>query len=66
MDDSRSSFPKKIALAQSSQYNFILVVGAEEAKANTVNVRTRSNEVLGAKPLQEVLEMLQKLKADFK
>ena len=31
--------------AQLAQYNFILVVGAEEAAKNGVNVRTRDNEV---------------------
>lgn len=31
-----------------AQYNYILVVGAEEAAANTVNVRTRDNQVRAA------------------
>jgi threonyl-tRNA synthetase len=33
--------------AQLSQYNYILVVGEEEALNGTVNVRTRDNHVHG-------------------
>lgn len=33
--------------AQLAQYNYILVVGEEEKKAQTVNVRTRDNVVHG-------------------
>lgn len=33
--------------AQLAQYNYILVVGAEEKAAGTVNVRTRDNQASG-------------------
>lgn len=33
--------------AQLSQYNYILVVGEQESKNRTVNVRTRDNVVHG-------------------
>lgn len=39
--------------AQLAQYNYILVIGAEEMAARTVNVRTRDNVVHGASPLEE-------------
>ena len=36
---------KKIRNSQLAQYNFILVVGQQEEDNNTVNVRSRDNEV---------------------
>ena len=36
---------KKVREAQLDQYNYILVVGADEAAAGTVNIRTRDNMV---------------------
>lgn len=39
--------------AQLAQYNYILVIGAEEVAARSVNVRTRDNVVHGAVPLEE-------------
>ncbi|CAE7782680.1 TARS1, partial [Symbiodinium microadriaticum] len=44
VDDSTKTLKKKIRDAQLAQYNFILVVGEQEASAGTVNVRTRDNE----------------------
>lgn len=41
--------------AQLAQYNFILVVGEQEASAGTVNVRTRDNEVHGVLPVEELI-----------
>ena len=40
--------------AQLEQYNYILVVGAEEMESRTVNVRSRDNVVHGAIALDEV------------
>ena len=40
--------------AQLEQYNYILVVGAEEMASRTVNVRSRDNVVHGAIQLEEV------------
>jgi threonyl-tRNA synthetase len=63
-DLSSNTYNKKIREAQVAQYNFILVVGDKEVAADSVNVRTRSNEVLGMKPVAEVvanfLELLRK------
>ena len=41
--------------AQLSQYNFILVVGAQEVENGTVNVRTRDNTVHGVKTIDELI-----------
>ena len=40
--------------AQLEQYNYILVVGAEEVETRSVNVRSRDNVVHGAIALDEV------------
>ncbi|XP_060856722.1 threonine--tRNA ligase 1, cytoplasmic-like isoform X2 [Metopolophium dirhodum] len=53
---------KKIRNAQLAQYNFILVVGDKEKTANTVNVRTRDNNVHGEFSIEETIQRLQKLK----
>ena len=49
-----------------SQYNFILVVGQEEMDNNTVNIRTRENEVQGAVSLDECVSRFQRLAAEYK
>ena len=40
------------------RYNYIIVVGAEEEAANTVNIRTRANERLGTLPIAEFQALL--------
>ena len=40
------------------RYNYIVVVGAEEEAANTVNIRTRANERLGTLPVAEFQALL--------
>ena len=55
--DARSeSTPKKVHDAQVLQVNYILVVGDNEAKNGTVNVRTRDNKVHGEKKVEEFLK----------
>jgi hypothetical protein len=44
--------------AQLEQYNYILVVGAEEVASRTVNVRSRDNVVHGAMALEDVAVQL--------
>ena len=55
VDISGKRFEKKICEAQLAQFNFILVVGQQEADNGTVNVRTRDNQVHGARKLDDVL-----------
>lgn len=42
--------------------NVFLVVGEKEKTANTVNVRTRDNNVHGEFSIQETIQRFQKLK----
>ncbi len=50
------STSKKVRDAQLQQINYILVVGDNEQKAGTVNIRTRDNKVHGEKKVEEFLE----------
>lgn len=53
---------KKVREAQLDQYNYILVVGADEAAAKTVNVLTRDNVVRGQHTLEDLIEIMKKEK----
>lgn len=66
VDLSRATFQKKVRNAQIAQYNFQLVVGKSEVENGTVNIRTRENKVEGEMKVDEMVEMLKKLRADFK
>lgn len=44
-EDSSDTLNRRIRNAQLAQFNFILVIGQEEQKNGTVNVRTRDNKV---------------------
>jgi threonyl-tRNA synthetase len=41
------------------QYNYILVVGAEERQNQTVNVRLREGQIKGAMALNDLLQEFQ-------
>ncbi|MBN2052856.1 threonine--tRNA ligase [Candidatus Woesearchaeota archaeon] len=57
--DTRSeSTSKKVRDAQVEKVNYILVVGDREMANNSVNVRTRNNEVLGEKKVSELINEL--------
>ncbi|RDA92322.1 hypothetical protein CP533_3287 [Ophiocordyceps camponoti-saundersi (nom. inval.)] len=68
VDLSGNTFQKKIRTGQLEQYNFIFVVGAEEAKSRTVNIRNRDDQSTQKHgelvPLQEVQKQLLKLKSE--
>jgi len=55
VDMSHRTLQKMVRDAQLSQYNYILVVGKEEAERGTVNVRTRDNVVRGSKTIAELI-----------
>uniref|UniRef100_A0A7S0IKQ1 Probable threonine--tRNA ligase, cytoplasmic n=1 Tax=Calcidiscus leptoporus TaxID=127549 RepID=A0A7S0IKQ1_9EUKA len=57
---------KMVREGQLAYYNFILVVGAEEAESESVNVRTRENEVQGKKTVVELLDFFAGLTRDKK
>merc|ERR1719198_2713234 len=56
VDLSARTLNKMVREAQLAQYNFILVVGGEEAAKESVNVRTRDNEVQGIRSVEEIIE----------
>lgn len=66
VDASKAKFPKKVRTAQVDQYNFQLVVGAEEVKNGTVNIRTRDNKVEGEKKIDDLIAYLKELRAEHK
>lgn len=66
VDSSCRTLNKMVREAQLSQYNYILVVGAAEAEAATVNVRTRDNEVHGTKGIDELIDEFSQMQAVHK
>ena len=65
LDNSSKTLQKKIRDNQLAQYNYILVVGKEEVENKTVNVRTRDNQVHGAKSIPQMLEEIQIVVKNF-
>jgi len=63
-DQTDRKMQKKVREAQLSQYNYILVVGEEEAKNGTVNVRTRDNHVHGMHSIAAFLAKLAEEKGE--
>jgi threonyl-tRNA synthetase len=58
VNDKAETTNKKIRDAQLENFNYILVVGDKEVENGTVNVRTRNNEVLGEKKVDDFLGQL--------
>ncbi|BBM99681.1 threonyl-tRNA synthetase [Marchantia polymorpha subsp. ruderalis] len=65
-DTSDKKIDKKVREAQLAQFNYILVVGELEESSDTVNVRTRDNQVHGKKPVTELLEEFKAEAAAFR
>ena len=59
VDDSSDRMNNKIRKAQEQKIPYMLVVGDKEVQANAVAVRLRNNQDLGAKPVPEVIAMIQ-------
>jgi threonyl-tRNA synthetase len=66
VDVSKATFQKKVRSAQIDQYNFQLVVGGEEVKNGTVNIRTRENTVEGEKKVDDLIAYFKELRAEYK
>lgn len=64
LDDS-DTLNKKIRNAQLAQFNFILVVGANEMTAKTVNVRTRDNKVHGEVSIDDLILKLKRYREEY-
>jgi len=60
--DPTESLNKKIRNAQLDQFNFILVIGDNEMKNNTVNVRTRNNQRHGETSVDHLIEEFKRLR----
>jgi len=50
----------KIRNAQLQKIPYMLVIGEREMESKTVSLRLRTEEDLGARPLTEVIEMIEK------
>ena len=59
LDDRNEKLQAKIRDAQLQKIPYMLVLGPKEAEAGTISVRHRSKGDLGAKPIAEVVAMLQ-------
>jgi len=67
VDETDRTLQKKIREAQVAQYNYILVVGKEEADSNSVNVRVRdSKDGLGKMDIAATIELFHKLEKEYK
>lgn len=63
VDDTSESVSKKVREAQLAQYNYILTIGDKEVENQTVNVRTRDNEIHGEMQVSNLLELLKQERA---
>lgn len=61
VDDSASRMQAKIRGAQNQKIPYMLVIGDKEQQAEAVNVRLRSGEQLGAKPVGEFMALLKRV-----
>jgi threonyl-tRNA synthetase len=57
VDGSKARMGAKIAAAREQQIPYMLIMGDRDAAANTVSVRLRTDEDLGAMPLAQFIEM---------
>ncbi|KAI1716417.1 tRNA synthetase class II core domain (G, h, p, S and t) domain-containing protein [Ditylenchus destructor] len=64
-EDSNATLNKRIRNAQLDQFNFILVVGEQEKKNGTVNVRTRDNKIRGEISIDEFIKKLQFFRDEY-
>ncbi|MNF14790.1 Threonine--tRNA ligase [compost metagenome] len=60
MDLRNEKLGYKIREAQLEKLPYMFVVGENEMNAGTVSIRKRGEGDIGAKPLEEVIEMLSK------
>lgn len=60
IDDSNNRMNAKVRTAQVDKIPYILVVGDKESGTDSVSVRLRSEEVLGAMPVDNLIELMRK------
>ena len=64
VDDSGRTLNKMVREAQLEQYNYILVVGNKEVEGGQVAIRSRSNEMVGVKTLEECVAMFKEMEVN--
>ena len=64
VDTTARTLNKMVREAQLAQYNYILVVGADEEKNGTASVRARDNAQHGSKPVDELIAEFARMTAD--
>jgi len=64
VDDSSERMNAKIRNAQLQKIPYMLIVGDREAEADAVSVRLRTEEDLGSKPVDEVIETIARVVAE--
>ncbi len=60
LDIRNESISKKVREAQLDKINYILIVGQKEQENNTINIRTRDNEIKGEIAIDEFISNLKK------
>ena len=60
-DRSSTTLQKKVRNAQLSQFNYIGVIGQEEADGNTIDIRTREGERIGKYNMNQLLSFFESL-----
>jgi len=65
VDLTDKKFIQKIPKAQLAQYNYILVVGEMEKESGSVNIRTRDNTQHGAQKLEDFIQELKHVAANY-
>ncbi|VDN07969.1 unnamed protein product [Thelazia callipaeda] len=64
-ENSSDTLNKQIRNAQLAQFNFILVVGPQEAQNKTVNVRMRDNTVKGEVKLDDLIAKFRRFQNEY-
>lgn len=64
VDDSSERMNAKVRYAQMQKIPYMLILGDKEKESGAVSVRLRSEENLGARPLEEFIAMVKKAIAD--
>jgi len=61
VDDRNDTMQAKIRDAQNQKVPYMLIIGDKEAQSDTVSIRLRTGENLGAKPLAETAEHIKQI-----
>ena len=65
VDETGRTLNKMVREAQLAQFNYILVVGNKEAETDTVTIRSRSNEIIGTKTIDECIAMFKEMEKNY-